>query len=281
MKILLTCILALALSLVLTAACNKAQDLSKNSPAPPAANNSVVIKVMTYNIHIGNPPSKPSTYRDLPAVASVINTEQPDLVSLNEVDVNTKRSGVTLDEAKELAALTHMYYFYSKAIDYDGGQFGDAILSRFPILETHRYELPVTEKLKGETRSVATITIKKGEHRFQFATTHLDHLGAEDNRILQAQKMKDVMQGISDPVILCGDFNAHPDSQTIAIIKGYMTFGCNNGCPLTFPNTAPNAIIDYITYKPLNAFSIKNYRTVNETYASDHLPVTAELELKF
>ena len=47
---------------------------------------------MSYNIHIGNPPSKPGII-DMKAIIKAIKIENPDLVALQEVDVNTNRSG--------------------------------------------------------------------------------------------------------------------------------------------------------------------------------------------
>lgn len=239
-----------------------------------------VIKVMSYNIHIGNPPSKASGFRDLQAIADVINLQKPDLVALQEVDVNTTRSGSTIDQAKELARLTNMNYFYTKAIDYQGGQFGDAVLSRLPIIESTRYQLPVTSQLGGELRSVALITVEKGGKKFHFASTHLDHLSAEDNRILQANELVKIGKQLTLPIIIAGDLNALPNSTTLNILQQHFSLGCKFSCPLTFPAISPNRTIDYILFNPVDKFNIKNYRIVNETYASDHLPLIAEIELK-
>ncbi|MFB9865181.1 endonuclease/exonuclease/phosphatase family protein [Rufibacter immobilis] len=248
--------------------------------APLPAPKEITVKVMSYNIHIGNPPSKPADHRDLEAVANVINIQKPDLVALQEVDVNTKRSGTTVDQAKELARLTGMHYFYTKAIDYQGGQFGDAVLSRLPILESKRYELPVTTQLGGETRSVAMVTVEKEGHKFLFASTHLDHLGPEDNRILQANELVKIVKNLPLPLIIAGDLNAQPTSTTMNILFQQLGSGCPAACPPTFPAVTPTRTIDYILLHPMNKFSVKNFRTITETYASDHLPLVAEIQLK-
>jgi len=60
------------------------------------------LKVMSYNIHHGNPPSQPNTI-NTDTIGSLIAKYQPDLVALQEVDVHTTRSGKELDEA--IAAL--------------------------------------------------------------------------------------------------------------------------------------------------------------------------------
>ncbi len=248
-------------------------------PAPPPATDGVVIKVMTYNIHIGNPPSKPAGTVDLSAIANVIKAQNLDLVALQEVDVNTNRSGNTLDQAKELARLTGMNYFYTRAIDYDGGQFGDAVLSRLPFIETQRYELPVTTKQGGETRSVALVTVEKEGQRFQFASTHLDHLSAEDNRLLQAGEINKIVKTLTLPLIIGGDFNATPTSATMSLLRQELGWGCKSSCPLTFSAQKPASTLDYLLMRPFTKFNVLNYLTVSETYASDHLPVIAEIQL--
>nr|WP_121273672.1 endonuclease/exonuclease/phosphatase family protein [Pedobacter schmidteae] len=260
-------------------ACKRNQAVPGPEVNPPAKAGPI-IKVMTYNIHIGNPPSKPAEVRDLQAIANVINSQKPDLVALQEVDVNTQRSGVNVDQAKELARLTGMNYFYAKAIDFQGGQYGDAVLSRFPILESVSYQLPVTQQLGGETRSVAMITVEKEGYKFYFSSTHLDHLGAEDNRLLQAAELNKIVGSLSRPLIIAGDMNAIPSSKTMALLQQQLFMGCNAACPFTIPATAPTRTIDYIMMRPYNKFNIKNYNVINETYASDHLPLIAEIELK-
>ena len=264
---------------VILAGCSKAQTIPKEETKPQPTSGPA-IKVMSYNIHIGNPPSKPTSFRDLQAIADVINLQKPDLVALQEVDVNTTRSGSTVDQAKELARLTNMHYFYTKAIDYQGGQFGDAVLSRFPILESKRYELPVTTALGGELRSIAMVTVEKEGKKFLFASTHLDHLGPEDNRVLQANEIVKIAKQLSLPLILCGDLNATPTSTPINILKQQLSLGCKFSCPYTFPAVTPNRTIDYIFVSSIEKLNVKSYRIVNETYASDHLPVLAEIELK-
>lgn len=268
------------LFLLLSGMACKRNQAGPGSEVNPPAKAGPIIKVMTYNIHIGNPPSKPAEVRDLQAIANVINAQKPDLVALQEVDVNTQRSGVNVDQAKELARLTGMNYFYAKAIDFQGGQYGDAVLSRFPILESVSYQLPVTQQLGGETRSVAMITVEKEGYKFYFSSTHLDHLGAEDNRLLQAAELNKIVGGLSRPLIIAGDMNAIPSSKTMALLQQQLFMGCNTACPFTIPATAPTRTIDYIMMRPYNKFNIKNYNVINETYASDHLPLIAEIELK-
>ncbi len=86
------------------------KSISRNEYAEHKAKN---IKVMTYNIHHCNPPSAGEKI-DVAAIAKVINDESPDFVALQEVDVYTLRSGKGLNQAKELARLTGMNFFFQK-----------------------------------------------------------------------------------------------------------------------------------------------------------------------
>lgn len=105
----------------------------------PAARTSVLasapnqaLRVMTYNIHVGVGMDK---QLDLPRIAAVINAQHPDLVGLQEVDRGVARTQ-RIDEIAELAKLTRMDYAFAFNLHYQGGQYGVAILSRFPIRAT-------------------------------------------------------------------------------------------------------------------------------------------------
>lgn len=270
---------ALVFILLISVSCGKSSEPPVKVGPNPKPETGPIVKVMSYNIHIGNPPSKEAAYRDLEAIAQVINVQKPDLVALSEVDKFTKRSGTTVDQAKELGRLTGMNYYFTKAMDYQGGEYGDAVLSRFPILKSERYVLPVTGA-SFEPRSLALITVEKEGKQFYFGSTHLDHTADDANRNLQANKIVEIVKALTKPVVLAGDWNARPESAPINILTKTLTPTCTNNCPYTFSATKPDRTIDYIMFSPTDKFTTKNLRIVNETYASDHLPLVAELELK-
>ena len=235
------------------------------------------LKVMTYNIHHCNPPSEGDKI-DVAAIAKVIKNEKPDLVALQEVDVNTERSGKGVNQAKELARLTGMNYFFSKAIDHQGGDYGVAVLSRFPILDSTRFILPIDPVIKGETRTIAAITVEisKGK-KIIFASTHLDL--KEQNRLTQAELIVKHFEKSNLPMILGGDFNALPDSKVIQYLDKSFTRSCQE-CAFTIPVEVPNRTIDFVMYKSDGTFESLLTRVIDEKYASDHLPVVTELKVK-
>jgi endonuclease/exonuclease/phosphatase family metal-dependent hydrolase len=113
----------------------------------------VRISVLTYNIYHGEDANGGS---NLDAVAGIINSLKPDLVALQEVDNKTGRAK-GLDLTAELSRRTGMKGIFGKAMDYDGGGYGEAVLSRYPIIETKNNLLPHTAK--AEPRAALEIHI--------------------------------------------------------------------------------------------------------------------------
>ncbi|MDQ2921480.1 MAG: endonuclease/exonuclease/phosphatase family protein, partial [Acidobacteriota bacterium] len=124
------------------------------------------LRVMTYNIHVGVGMDKKL---DLQRIADVINREHPDLVGLQEVDRGVKRTEGK-DEIAELAKMTTMDYAFAHNLDYQGGQYGVAILSRFPIarIDHRKYE----NTREAERRGMIRVEVDVGGKTINFVTTH-------------------------------------------------------------------------------------------------------------
>lgn len=235
------------------------------------------IIVMTYNIHHANPPSKPN-FIDLDAIAAVINKEKPDIVMLQEVDVNTGRS--KLNEASLLAEKTKMNFYFAKAIDHDDGDYGVAILSRYSLSNGTTHKLPTLAGTNGEPRVLATANITVNGKQLTIACTHLDAQRSDTNRVLQINAIMDILKKEQNPVILAGDLNATPGSTVINTLDQFFKRSCLQNCAFTIPQDNPRSEIDFITIRPAAAFAIQSHRVIDEKYASDHLPVIATLSLK-
>ncbi|MEE6188332.1 hypothetical protein PIECOFPK_02077 [Mycovorax composti] len=250
-----------------------------NNDSKAGSDSSNILKVMTYNIHIANPPSAPNVV-DVEAIAKVINNVKPDLVALQEVDRFTDRSGKDLDQAKKLAELTGMEYRFFKAIDRSNGEYGLAILSRFAIEESQVFSLPVEQGTGAELRALGLVRVKyKNDQELIFATTHLDHL-ADANRELQSKEILKAFKSYQKyPIILGGDFNMNQSNTTWNTLKLAFNVPCTM-CPPTHSASNPQTAIDYIILNNVakNVFTVKSYNTYPETYASDHLPVVVELK---
>lgn len=238
------------------------------------------LKVMSYNIHHANPPSRPD-FIDLDAIARVISDQQPDLVAVQEVDVKTVRSGASVNEAELLGAKTGMRYYFAKAIDYDGGDYGIAILSKYKLSSVHTYPLPTAEGSGGEPRVLATAIVKvPGKGKMLFAATHLDAQKSPVNRKLQIAAIAQILEKEKRPVIIGGDFNAEQGTEVIDVLDKYFTRTCTGDCPYTIPVLQPVKTIDFIAFKPAGGFNVTEHKVINETYASDHLPVVVRFSLR-
>jgi endonuclease/exonuclease/phosphatase family metal-dependent hydrolase len=234
------------------------------------------LKVMSYNIHIGNPPSEPKLI-DLNSIVKAIKAENPDLIALQEVDVNTGRSG-KINQAQIIAENLGMNFFFAKAIDHDGGDYGVCILSKYPISDTKIHRLTTLKGTNGEPRVLATAKIQMENGSFiRFGSTHLDAQKESDNRAIQIKEINQIAEGENLPFIIAGDLNAEEESAEIKKLDEIFIRTCQN-CAPTFPVVKPKKTIDFIAFKKGNLFKTLKHKVVQEHYASDHLPVVATIK---
>jgi len=280
-------ILTAAALLLVVAACNKDENYNDKygdrAVIPPKGQS---LRVMTYNIY-GARATSPANAADLDAIAEVIRRQNPDFVTLNEVDVFTNRTGKDVHQARDLAEKLGMEWHFSKAIDRDGGEYGDAVPSKYPILEKRSYRLPCAAEQPGEDRSLCVIRVQIDGKDLYVASTHLDHLSGDASRLVQATEIRRIRDTeLEGDLILCGDLNAIPSSNVIATMTSFLT---NTG-PIdqyTFPSDDPSRKIDYIMYAPIEHFGVQNCQVVSRgdqqvggVDASDHRPVIADIRFQ-
>ena len=280
-------ILTAAALLLVVAACNKDENYNDKygdrAVIPPKGQS---LRVMTYNIY-GARATSPANAADLDAIAEVIRRQNPDFVTLNEVDVFTNRTGKDVHQARDLAEKLGMEWHFSKAIDRDGGEYGDAVLSKYPILEKRSYRLPCAAEQPGEDRALCVIRVQIDGKDLYVASTHLDHLSGDASRLVQAAEIRRIRDTeLEGDLILCGDLNAIPSSNVIATMTSFLT---NTG-PIdqyTFPSDDPSRKIDYIMYAPIEHFGVQNCQVVSRgdqqvggVDASDHRPVIADIRFQ-
>lgn len=233
-----------------------------------------LFRVMTYNIHHANPPARKGII-DLDAIAVVLAAQNPDFIALQEVDVNTRRSG-GVNEAAILAEKLKMYVYFSKAIDYDGGDYGVAILSKYPMKDEMTYNLPQIPGIETEPRVLATakITLPNGR-KLLLGSTHLDSEKDQATRELQIAEIRKIVEHTANPFVLGGDLNTTPESHVITLLDEFMLRSCTASCSFTFPVVTPNRIIDYIAVTRNKGVTVNSHTVVQQHTASDHLPVLA------
>lgn len=263
---------ALTAGLFLLSACSQKLAVTGKERSSPA-----ILKVMSYNVHHCNPPSKPDLI-DVDAIAEVIKKQQPDVVALQEIDVNTVRSG-GVNQADLIAEKTGMNVYFAKSIDHDGGDYGVAILSKYPLSKTKTERLPSDAATKGEPRVLATAVVRMPDGReLLFGCTHLDAQKATGNRLMQVREINRIADSVQLPFIIAGDLNARPGSGVIDLWDTKFTRTCRD-CAFTIPVINPTATIDHIAFLQKDKFKVLNHEVIDEQYASDHLPVLAVIEL--
>jgi endonuclease/exonuclease/phosphatase family metal-dependent hydrolase len=233
-------------------------------PANPQ--NKSTLRVLCWNIHHGE---GLDGKLDLPRIAAVILAAKPDVVALQEVDQTTSRTG-KVDQTAELARLTGMKGVFGKAMDFGGGGYGQAILSKHPIQENQVHRLPG----KGEPRIAFEAGIELGGKLIRIVSTHLDLNPAQ--RLEQAKVLSGLFQKITTPVILCGDFNDSPDSASLQEFRTWKPIP-KLGDRATHPADKPTDEIDYFFTQ--NIDSIGRLNVLSESIASDHRPLLCEFDL--
>ncbi len=222
------------------------------------------LRVFSWNLHHG---VGEDGKLDLERIAKVIREAKPDLVALQEVDNQCARSG-KVDQAAELARLTGMTGVFGKAMDFGGGGYGQAILSRFPIQASKVHPLPG----KGEPRIAFEITVSIHGKETRLITTHLDLDGAQ--RLAQAETLAEILTKTSAPLILCGDFNDEPDSATLKTLGRVLTPVPKKAPALTCPAGKPDSEIDHFLVRGF--VPVAPLVVLPEAVASDHRPLLAE-----
>jgi len=232
------------------------------------------VAVMTYNIYHGEDANGGS---NLDAVAKIINSFKPDLVAFQEVDKKTTRAK-GLDLTAELSKRTGMKGVFGKAMDYAGGGYGEAVLSRYPVLDTKNNPLPHSAKAEPRTALEVQIELPTGV-KIAFVGTHLDHLRDQSNRMMQASRIKELYENYDLPIVLAGDLNAVPGSNPINLLSRQWCYAAEGDPRPTAPSVRPRRKIDYIMYKPKDRWRVVEVRVIDEKVASDHCPVFSVLEL--
>ncbi|SEN22733.1 Metal-dependent hydrolase, endonuclease/exonuclease/phosphatase family [bacterium A37T11] len=251
------------------AGCKSDKDKQDQTPEPPAG---VSVKIMTYNTYSGRK-------KGIDAIAEIIKSQDPDLVGLQEIESNS--DDFSYDVPKALAEKTGMpYYYLAKALDLDPGDYGNLILSKYPLSQQTTYELGLAPGGPNSyMRAMGLVKTQKDGKEFYFATAHLDQLSDETNRLYQADLIHTYTKDLDKPVIITGDFNAQPTDATIKLMTQWFTLGCLNGhCGYTDPAPKPDGTIDYIMYAPIDSVSTVTYDVDYQAYSqSDHFPVVANL----
>jgi endonuclease/exonuclease/phosphatase family metal-dependent hydrolase len=245
------------------------------------------LRVMTYNIHRAIGVDR--RFR-LDRIAGIIQHYSPDIALLQEVDRGAPRSG-ELDLAKELAELLeYPHYALGLNTSLRQGRWGNATLSRYPILNQSNIDLTVDVRKRRGCQHTTILAQKQTghEHLLEVFNLHLGLSAWERMRqvgiLTQAPEFASVARDA--PCLIAGDFNdwrsmLHP------VFSDVMGFDCvthkagaYQTSLRTYPSFSPRGGLDRIYYRgPLKSELAHACRLAVSKVASDHLPVIAEFEL--
>ena len=232
------------------------------------------LRILSYNIHHAE---GVDGKLDVPRIAQVILSVEPDLVALQEVDKNTIRTG-KVNQDIELSRLTKMNSVFGSNITFQGGQYGNAILSKFPIIKNKNFLLPNVDS--GEQRGLLQSQIQiSNKENVLFFSTHLDHRRSDTERLASAKAINQIISlDNKSPAILAGDFNDVPDSPTLKEL-GKVWLRTNKKILRTIPASKPSRQIDYIFVQPKERWKIIESQILDEDIASDHRAIFSIIEL--
>lgn len=244
----------------------------------------MIYKVITFNMCHGD---NYNGIIDVINQSNVIKKYDVDLIMLQEVDICTKRSNYKnqLEEFKNNVGLK--YSVFGCNIPFEEGWYGNAILSRYPIISSENY-LSSFKKYSNETKGMIYAKINLNEKDINIFNIHLPVF--EKERIFFTEWLVKMFKrnNITSDVILGGDFNLgkiplgnhrydvkkvnnYEEFDNIKKIVKDPNFNTN-----TWPTDCPIADIDKILYN--GDIKLINIKRLDEK-VSDHYPVYVEFEI--
>ena len=225
--------------------------------------------IVSYNIKHGQNMQKELRLED---TAKLLKSLKADVIALQEVDHETTRSA-KVDQTEFLGKSLGMHYVFGKAMDLQGGGYGQAILSKYPILESKVHRLPGD----GEPRIALEVVVEpvKGKN-VSFVSVHLDYR-SEEKRQPQIKFLLEALQTVKHPVVLLGDFNAKPESDSMPLFKAEWFNVPKVGNALTMPSDLPTEEIDHFLLRGWDSKGL-TCEVIEEKMVSDHRPIRMKLK---
>ena len=226
------------------------------------------LTLMTYNIRHG---AGMDDFWDISRPIDVVRKVRPDVLCLQEVDRHTGRSF----GADEPAMMGHVLrplsnWEFVKSLDFDGGEYGNAILSCEKAVSVRRFSFPG----KNETRTMIAC-------EFAAYTVCTAHLSLHDEfRMKSLDTFRELAATAEKPIFFTGDWNSKPDSAFIEAVGRELVF-LSDPSVLTCHAASPTVCIDYIAVARRFADRVKlvSAQVLDEREASDHRPVVVTCEV--
>ncbi len=218
-------------------------------------------RIMSYNVHHCQGVDE---RLDVKRIADIINEQHPDAVAIQELDSMARRTDY-MYELGELAKYTGYHPSFAAAMPYEGGKYGIGILTREIPKSVKRIPLP-----GKEPRMLIVVELEN----YVMACTHLDL--TEEGRLESLPIIFREAKQWKKPFVLAGDWNDIPTSKTMKAIAKKFNF-ISDIKQFTKLRKTKRACIDYIAaFKNKHKIQTLKYQVLDETVASDHLPIVAD-----
>lgn len=245
----------------------------------------IQIRMITYNIHraIGlDRRFRPDR------IEQIIREHDPEIVLLQEVDEGVPRSNEQ-DMAKEMANnLSYPYYAVGHNVSLRKGRYGNATLSRYPIIRERNIDLTVGKRKRRGCQHT-TIQVKNDENTHLLLEVFNLHLGLS---VLERQRQAGIILRSKEfgelktntACIVAGDFNDWLSRLRVLFVEG-LSLQCATDYTSknkikalkTFPSFSPQGGLDRVYYNNgLTLISAQKCRDPLSRIASDHLPVVVD-----
>jgi endonuclease/exonuclease/phosphatase family metal-dependent hydrolase len=252
----------------------------------------VLLRLVTFNIHHG---VGDDGRHDLPRLARLLADADPDVLCLQEVDRHFGERSEHVDQALLLSRALHMELAWAPSIDQPPRagqtgrrQYGNALLSRLPVLVSDVHPLPGS----GEPRSALRTRLELDDGALWVTTTHLSSSSPAD-RAAQAGALAALHADPTEPAVVVGDLNADAGAPELAALRERFTdawllaatrsdqtgaFSLRRHHGLTHPARRPRVRIDQVWVSP--GVTVADARVLDGSATSDHHPLLVDLELK-
>ncbi len=246
------------------------------------------LRIMTYNIQHGH--VHLSDHIDLTKVCDVIREYDPDIVGLNEVRGRGKNADYTA-QVETMAAYLGYHCYFGRSICIRGSEpYGNAILSKYPIVEASVIRIPnpvdpsACNRFEPRSlcRAVIEVPVDGEPAAYEGPVVNLavysSHFG-----LSPAEQEHAVSTAITTlreealPFVLMGDFNMQPDDVLMQPLhRAFQSVDPLLDGKLSFPSDNPRIKIDYIyTSRNISVLAAD----IPQVIASDHCPVWADIEV--
>lgn len=235
------------------------------------------LRVLSWNIHkgIGGLDRKYSLER----IADLLNEQDADIALLQEVADGWPQAGGHR-QAERLTSLTDLrHHAFAPEHRFKTGGYGNAILSRYPLIDQHRIDLKIGWR-KQRSALQATVLLNDADESADLAVTSL-HLGlAETERRAQLKSLFEAehVATESTPMILGGDFNDVFGGLERRFLQAERFERAVERAP-SFPAIFPFFSLDGIFTRDVNNLEGRIVSDRMARQASDHRPLVATIQV--